>query len=151
MDDLGFMVQFLVGAKIFLFSSVFRPVIGYTQLPTVLVLGPFSAGVKRQEREAGHSPLSIGKVKEEWKLHRVQSGHFIFTTVFVQSIANIVDETMSQRNVGSGAGRSGVRVPVGERNLYLLLNVHIGSGVTQPPIQWVQVPLPPPGCKPTKV
>ena len=130
MDDLGFMVQFLVRTKIFLFSSVFRPVIGYTQLPIALVLGVFSAGVKWQEREASHSPLSIAKVKEEWNVHRVQSGHFIFATILVQSIANIADETMSQCTVGSGAARSGVRIPVGERNLYLLLNVHIGSGGT---------------------
>jgi hypothetical protein len=108
MDDLGFMVQFLVGAKIFLFSSVFRSVLGHTQLSIALVFGPLSAGVKRWERAAGHLPLSLAKVKEEWSLHRVQNGHFIFTTILVQSIANVAAETMSQCTVRSGAGRSGI-------------------------------------------
>jgi hypothetical protein len=34
MDDKGFEIQFLVGAKSFLFATIFRPVLGLAQIPT---------------------------------------------------------------------------------------------------------------------
>jgi hypothetical protein len=43
--------------KIFLFSAVPRPPLGPTQLPTQWVPRAVSPGIKRQRREADHSPL----------------------------------------------------------------------------------------------
>jgi hypothetical protein len=44
--------------KIYLFSTASRPAVGPTQPPIQWVLGEISSGVKRQEREADHSPPS---------------------------------------------------------------------------------------------
>jgi hypothetical protein len=47
----------------FSFSTASRPALGPTQLPTPWVLGALSPGVKRQDREVDHSPLSNTEVK----------------------------------------------------------------------------------------
>ena len=72
----------------------------------------------------------MANIKEEWSLHRLQIGHFICTTILVYSMVNIADKTVSNivyRRLRGWTG-SGIRILVGERNLYLLQNVHIGSG-----------------------
>jgi hypothetical protein len=52
------------GLGIFLFTTVSRTALGSTQPPNQWVQGPLSWGVKRQGREADHSPPSSAKVKE---------------------------------------------------------------------------------------
>jgi hypothetical protein len=52
------------GLEIFLFTTVSRTALGPTQSPTQWVKGAFPLGVKRPEREAGHSPPSSAEVKE---------------------------------------------------------------------------------------
>jgi len=52
------------GLGIFLFSTVYRPVLGSTQAPIHWVPGALSLGVKRPGREADHSPPSNAEVKE---------------------------------------------------------------------------------------
>jgi hypothetical protein len=49
--------------KIFLFSTASRPAVRPTQSPILWVLGDFYLWVKRQEREADHSPPSRAEVK----------------------------------------------------------------------------------------
>jgi hypothetical protein len=48
------------GLGIFFFTSVTRKALG----PTQCVPGSLSLGVKRQRREADHSPLSSAEIKE---------------------------------------------------------------------------------------
>jgi hypothetical protein len=43
-----------------------RPALGPTQPPIEWVPGALSLGVKRQEREADHSPSAIAEVKKMW-------------------------------------------------------------------------------------
>jgi hypothetical protein len=62
--DGGFGVQVLVGSRIFSVSS--RRALGPTQPPIEWVLGAFSPGVKRQGREADHSPPTGAEVKKMW-------------------------------------------------------------------------------------
>jgi hypothetical protein len=52
--------------KNFLFSMWSKPALGSTQPPIRWVLVAFSPGVKRQGREADHSPLTSAKVKKMW-------------------------------------------------------------------------------------
>jgi hypothetical protein len=52
------------GLGIFLFTTASRTVLGSTQPPIQWVPGSFSLGVKRQVREADHSPPSSVEVKE---------------------------------------------------------------------------------------
>jgi hypothetical protein len=52
------------GQEIFLFSIMSRPALGPTQPPAQWVLAVFSLGVKRQGREADHSPPCSAKVKK---------------------------------------------------------------------------------------
>jgi hypothetical protein len=54
---------------IFPFDTVSRPTLGLTQPPIQLVAGALSLGVKRQGREADHSPPSSIEVKECLELH----------------------------------------------------------------------------------
>jgi hypothetical protein len=54
------------GLGIFLFTTVFRTALGPTQPPIQWVPGAFSLGVKRQRREADHSPPSSAEVKNAW-------------------------------------------------------------------------------------
>jgi hypothetical protein len=62
LDDLGFGVLVPVGQRIF--SSPRRPDWLFNQPLIQWVLGPLSLGVKRQGREAVHSPPTIAEVKE---------------------------------------------------------------------------------------
>jgi hypothetical protein len=50
----------------FLFSTATRPAPGPTQPPIQWVLGTHSPGVKRQGREADHSPPGSAEVKKIW-------------------------------------------------------------------------------------
>jgi hypothetical protein len=50
--------------KIFLFSTASRPTLGPTHPPIQWVSGTLSPGVKRQRREADHSPASSAEVKK---------------------------------------------------------------------------------------
>jgi hypothetical protein len=50
-------------AQHFLFSTASKPVLGPTQCPIEWVPGPLSPGLKRQGREADHSPPSSDEVK----------------------------------------------------------------------------------------
>jgi hypothetical protein len=50
--------------KIFLFSTVSRPTLGPTQPPIQWVWWSLSLGIKRQGREADHSPPSSAEVKK---------------------------------------------------------------------------------------
>jgi hypothetical protein len=43
-----------------------RPALGLTQPPIQWVRGALSPGVKRQGRDADHSPLAIAEVKKMW-------------------------------------------------------------------------------------
>jgi hypothetical protein len=66
--------------KNFLFSTASRPVLGPTQPPIQWVQGALSPRVKRQGREADHSPPTSTEVKKMWiytstpplRLHDVQ-------------------------------------------------------------------------------
>jgi hypothetical protein len=64
LDDRGSRVRFPVGVEIFLFTTPSRTALGPTQPPIQWVSGALSLGVKRQGREADHSPLSSAEVKE---------------------------------------------------------------------------------------
>jgi hypothetical protein len=61
-------VQFLAGAMMvyFLVTTTSGLALGFTQPPIQWVPGALSPGVKRPEREAGNSPPSSAKVKNEW-------------------------------------------------------------------------------------
>jgi hypothetical protein len=52
--------------KIFLFLTLFVPVLGPTQTPIQWVLRALSLGVKRQEHEADHPPPTSAEVKNTW-------------------------------------------------------------------------------------
>jgi hypothetical protein len=52
--------------KNFLFSTSSRPTLGSTQPPIQWVPEALSPGVKRQGREADHSPLTSANVKKMW-------------------------------------------------------------------------------------
>jgi hypothetical protein len=47
----------------FLFAIASRPTLGFTQPPILSVPGALTLKVKRPEREANHSPVSIAEVK----------------------------------------------------------------------------------------
>jgi len=77
-------MHFRQGLGIFLFTTV------STQPPFQWVPGALSLGVKRQEREAGHSPPSSAEVKNAWsfnsipliRLHGVGQFYLAITFVF---------------------------------------------------------------------
>jgi hypothetical protein len=50
--------------KIFLFSTAFRPTLGPTQPPIQRLPGAFSLGIKRQGREADHSPPTSAEIRK---------------------------------------------------------------------------------------
>jgi hypothetical protein len=50
----------------FLFFTSSRPALGPTQLSIQWVQGALSSGVKRQQREANHSPPASAVVKKMW-------------------------------------------------------------------------------------
>jgi hypothetical protein len=50
--------------KNFLFSKLFRPVLGSTQPPTQQILGDLSLGVKQPAHEAENSPAASADVKK---------------------------------------------------------------------------------------
>jgi hypothetical protein len=52
--------------KNFLFYTSSRPALGSTQPPVQWVLGALSSRVKRQGREADHSPPASAEVKKMW-------------------------------------------------------------------------------------
>jgi hypothetical protein len=54
------------GLRIFLFATVSRTALGPTQPHIQWVQGDLSLGVKRQGREADHSPPSSAEVKNAW-------------------------------------------------------------------------------------
>jgi hypothetical protein len=54
------------GDKDFHFYMSSRPALGYTEPPIQLTLAGFSLGVKRQGREADHSPPIIVVFKKTW-------------------------------------------------------------------------------------
>jgi hypothetical protein len=64
LDELGF--ESRQELRIFLLTIVSRPVLGPTQPAIQLVLEAFSLGVKRQTREADHSPPFSAEVKNAW-------------------------------------------------------------------------------------
>jgi hypothetical protein len=64
LDDRGSRVRFPAGVGIFLFTSASRTALGPTQPPIQWVPGALFLGVKRQGREADHSPPSSVDVKE---------------------------------------------------------------------------------------
>jgi hypothetical protein len=66
LSDTGVAVRVLGGSKDFLFSASSRPALGPTQPPIRWVLGALSPGVKRQGREADHSPPNSAEVKKMW-------------------------------------------------------------------------------------
>jgi len=59
-------VRFLAGAGIFLFAISSRPALEPTQPPSQWVPEVLSRRVKRQEREADHSPPSSAENENEW-------------------------------------------------------------------------------------
>jgi hypothetical protein len=62
---MGWMAQVRFPALLdFLFSTASRPTLRSTQPPIQWVPGALSTGVKRQRREADHSPPFNGEVKE---------------------------------------------------------------------------------------
>jgi hypothetical protein len=67
LDNRGF--EYRQGLGIFLFTTASRPALGPTQPPIQWVPGDLSLRVKRQRREADHSPPSIAKVKEYLELY----------------------------------------------------------------------------------
>jgi hypothetical protein len=52
--------------KNFLFSALSKPALGSIQRPSQWVQGALSPGVKRQGREADHSPPISAEVKTKW-------------------------------------------------------------------------------------
>jgi hypothetical protein len=62
LDNRGVGVRVPVGSRIFSTSS--RPALGSTELPIQWVPGALSPGVKRQGREADHSPPISAEVKK---------------------------------------------------------------------------------------
>jgi hypothetical protein len=56
--------DFWRGLGIFVFTTASRTTLGPTQPPIQWVPGALSLGVKRQGREADHSPLSSAEVEE---------------------------------------------------------------------------------------
>jgi hypothetical protein len=64
LDDRMSGVRFPAELWIFLFETMFRPALRPTQPPIQWVPGVLSLGVKRQRREADHSPPSSAEVKE---------------------------------------------------------------------------------------
>jgi hypothetical protein len=54
------------GLGIFLFTTASRPALGPTQSPIQWVPGALFLGIKRQGREADHSPPSSAEVKNPW-------------------------------------------------------------------------------------
>jgi hypothetical protein len=63
LDDGGVGVRVPVRSRIFVFSTLPRPVLGPTQPPIQWVPGALSPGVKRQAREADHSSPASAEVK----------------------------------------------------------------------------------------
>jgi hypothetical protein len=57
--------------KNFPFFTSSKPDLGPTQLPIQWVAGALSLGVKRQEREADHSPLACAEVRKYGSIHRL--------------------------------------------------------------------------------
>jgi hypothetical protein len=64
LDDRG--LESRQGLEIFLFTTLSRPVLGPTQPPIQWIPGALSLGVKRERREADHSPPSSSEVKNAW-------------------------------------------------------------------------------------
>jgi hypothetical protein len=64
LDDRRVAVRVLIGSRIFSISS--RQALGPTQPPIQWVPGVLSPGVKRQGREAHHSPPASAEVKKMW-------------------------------------------------------------------------------------
>jgi hypothetical protein len=66
LDDRGVGVPSPGRVKNFLFSTWSKPALGPTQPPIQWVPGALSPGVKRQGREADHSPPASAEVKKTW-------------------------------------------------------------------------------------
>jgi hypothetical protein len=66
LDDRGVGVRVPVRSKNFLFSKSSRPALGSTKSPIQWVPRSLSPGVKRQGREADHSPPASAEVKKMW-------------------------------------------------------------------------------------
>jgi hypothetical protein len=66
-----------VGVRIFLFSKSSKPALGFTQ-PIQWVSGALSPGVKRQRREADHSPPSSAELKKIWIYTRTSTPPYAF-------------------------------------------------------------------------
>jgi hypothetical protein len=64
LDDRGVGVQVPVGSRIL--STSFRPALGPTQPPVEWVPRTLSPALKRQGREADHSPPASAEVKKMW-------------------------------------------------------------------------------------
>jgi hypothetical protein len=66
LNDEGYRSSNPSRVKNFLFSTSSRLTLGPTQPPIQWVLGALSPGVKRQGREADHSPPASAEVKKIW-------------------------------------------------------------------------------------
>jgi hypothetical protein len=66
LEDRGSRVRFPAGAGNFFFTNESRTALGPTQPPIKWVPGALSLGLKRQGREADHSPPSSAEVKNAW-------------------------------------------------------------------------------------
>lgn len=60
-----------------LFFEVFRSAMGSTGLHIQLVVGAFSLGERRPDREAAHSPVSNSVVKNEWNSYFPQCASLV--------------------------------------------------------------------------
>jgi hypothetical protein len=80
MDDRGF--ESRQGLRIFLYTTASRPVLGPTQPPVQWVTGALSLGIKRQDREADHSPPSSAEVKNGWSYTSTPQYAFMRSCLF---------------------------------------------------------------------
>jgi hypothetical protein len=66
LDEGGVGVRVPVGSRIFFIPTLSRPALGPTQPPIQWVPGALSPEVKRQGRDADHSPPISAEVKKMW-------------------------------------------------------------------------------------
>jgi hypothetical protein len=69
LGDRGIGVRVPIGARIFLLSTSFRPVLGPTHPPMQWVPGALSSVVKRPGRETDDSPPASAEVKTRGSMH----------------------------------------------------------------------------------
>lgn len=128
----------------FFSSKTFGPLLGPTQPAVELVLGAFTLGAKRPEREAEHLPQSNGEVKNKWSCTstpsmcfysaRGQLQPFTFTTAHPLTCRKLDEPTQCPPLLFSiailllyfpvrlGLPNGGFPSSFRTRNLYLLLH-----------------------------